>query len=86
MLGCLAAIYLNDAIGRRYSLLVTALISIIGVVIELTSATHPTSGNFGQFLAGKVIASISMGLACNIVPVYLSETTIARARGLGVNM
>jgi hypothetical protein len=56
------------------------------VVIELTSAVGATDGNYGQFLAGKVIASVSMGMACNVVPLYLSETTIARARGLGVNM
>jgi SP family sugar:H+ symporter-like MFS transporter len=71
------AMYLNNYLGRRLSLAVTGVVSIIGVLIEITSSIGG-KGRFGQFVAGKTIASIAMGLAVNIVPVYLSETSTAR--------
>ena len=84
MLGCALAMYINHKIGRKRSLILTALISIVGIVIEMTSA----SGNarYGQFVAGKIITSMSMGLAANIIPVYLSETSVTAARGFVINM
>ncbi|CAI6338072.1 unnamed protein product [Periconia digitata] len=85
MIGCLIAIYLNDLIGRKLSLVTTGAISIVGVLIEATSATGG-SGRFSQFVVGKVIASIAMGLAVNIVPIYLSETSTASARGFAVSI
>lgn len=76
--------YLNDILGRRLSLVMTGVISIIGVVIEVTSAAG-SHARFGQFVAGKVIASVAMGTAANIVPIYLSETSTGPARGFAVN-
>lgn len=77
--------YLNDYLGRRLSLAATGVISIIGVLIEITSSVGG-KGRFGQFVAGKTIASIAMGLAVNIVPVYLSETSTGAARGFAVSL
>ncbi|KAF1923820.1 general substrate transporter [Didymella exigua CBS 183.55] len=77
--------YLNNYLGRRLSLAVTGAVSIVGVVIEVTSAVGG-KGRFGQFVAGKTIASIAMGLAVNIVPVYLSETSTGAARGFAVSL
>jgi MFS family permease len=85
VIGCALAAWINNKIGRRLSLTVTAVISIIGVVIEITSAIGAKS-RFGQFVAGKVIASIAMGMVVNIVPIYLSETSPAKARGLGISI
>lgn len=50
----------------------------------MTSAVG--SARYDQFVAGKMINSISMGLACNIIPIYLSETSVASARGFVINM
>ncbi|KAF3049940.1 hypothetical protein E8E11_010059 [Didymella keratinophila] len=77
--------YLNNYLGRRLSLIVTGVVSIVGVLIEITSAGGG-QGRFGQFAAGKTIASIAMGLAVNIVPVYLSETSTGAARGFVVSL
>ncbi|OCF60811.1 hypothetical protein L486_00451 [Kwoniella mangroviensis CBS 10435] len=85
MLGCAIAMYLNNLIGRQKSIVALAVISIIGIVIEMTSAVG-SSARYGQFLAGKVINSIAMGIACNVVPIYLSETSVASARGFVINM
>lgn len=85
VIGCLVAMYLNNYLGRRLSLAVTGVVSIIGVLIEITSSVGG-QGRFGQFVAGKTIASIAMGLAVNIVPVYLSETSTGAARGFAVSL
>jgi SP family sugar:H+ symporter-like MFS transporter len=63
----------------------TGIVSIIGVLIEITSAAGGKP-RFGQFVAGKIIASIAMGLAVNIVPIYLSETSTGAARGFSVSV
>jgi SP family sugar:H+ symporter-like MFS transporter len=77
--------YLNNYLGRRLSLITTGVVSIIGVLIEVTSAIGGKP-RFSQFVAGKVIASIAMGLAVNIVPIYLSETATGAARGFAVSI
>ncbi|KAH8896077.1 general substrate transporter, partial [Thozetella sp. PMI_491] len=85
MVACLFAVYLNDYLGRRYAMVITGIVSIIGVTVEMTSAAGVTP-RFGQFVAGKAIAAIAMGLCANIVPIYLSETSTGKARGAAVNM
>ncbi|KAL5116592.1 hypothetical protein ACEQ8H_005470 [Pleosporales sp. CAS-2024a] len=85
MIGALIAMYLNDFLGRRLSLVTTGIVSIIGVLIEVTSAVG-SQPRFGQFVAGKVVASIAMGLAMNIVPIYLSETSTGAARGFAISL
>jgi hypothetical protein len=77
--------YLNNVLGRRLSLIMTGVVSIVGVLIEVTSATGGKA-RFGQFVAGKTIASVAMGLAVNIVPIYLSETSTGAARGFAVSV
>ncbi|KAK4233511.1 general substrate transporter [Achaetomium macrosporum] len=74
MIGNLIAIYINKSLGRRLSLVVTGLISICGVLLELTIRRWQT------------VASVAMGLAANIVPIYLSETSTKAARGSTINM
>jgi len=84
VIGCLIAVYVNETIGRKLSLVATGIVSIIGVVIELTSAIG--SSRYSQFVVGKTIAALAMGMAVNIVPMYLSETSTSAARGFAVNM
>ena len=69
------ALYINNWLGRKYSLVVTGSISIVGIIVEMTSATGDGMGSasIGQFIGGKIINSVSMGLAANIIPIYLSE-------------
>lgn len=85
VIGCALAMYINNIIGRKRTIVLTGLISIVGIVIEMTSAVG-SHARFGQFVAGKVINSIAMGLAANVVPIYLSETSVSSARGFVINM
>uniref|UniRef100_A0A8H7K6Y4 Major facilitator superfamily (MFS) profile domain-containing protein n=1 Tax=Bionectria ochroleuca TaxID=29856 RepID=A0A8H7K6Y4_BIOOC len=84
MVGSLVAMELNKALGRRKSLVVTGMISIVGIVLEITSAIG--SARFTQFVVGKTVASVAMGLCASIVPIYLSETSSTEARGFAINM
>lgn len=84
VIGSLVSLYANQRWGRRAALMLAAAISITGVLIELTSAVG--SARFSQFVAGKAIASISMGMAASIVPIYLSETSTSAARGFTINV
>ncbi|OAG02362.1 general substrate transporter [Paraphaeosphaeria sporulosa] len=84
VIACLFSVYLNNLLGRRLSLIITGFVSIVGVLIEITSSAGNGPARFGQFVAGKVIASIAMGLAANIVPIYLSETSAGERRGFAV--
>jgi hypothetical protein len=49
VIGCLIAIYLNNFLGRRLSLMVTGMVSIVGVLIEVTSAAGGKP-RFSQFV------------------------------------
>lgn len=66
------------------TLVVTGIISIVGVVIQTTSSIG--SARFAQFVAGKTVAALAMGLSANVVPIYLSETSTPGARGFAINM
>lgn len=85
VVGCLMAAYINNIIGRRWSLVLSAIISLTGVTIEATSAIG-SPARYTQFVVGKVIASIAMGMVVNIVPVYLSETSPPAARGFAISL
>ncbi|KAJ3527498.1 hypothetical protein NM208_g10672 [Fusarium decemcellulare] len=84
MVGSILAVYINKALGRRWSLVITGFVSLLGVLIEMTSAVG--SPRFSQFVVGKTVASVAMGLSANIVPIYLSETSTASARGFAISM
>jgi SP family sugar:H+ symporter-like MFS transporter len=85
VLGCLISIYVNEYFGRKQGLNITAIVSMVGIIIEMTFAAG-AKPRYGQFVAGKVINSIGMGLTANIVPIYLSETSTSSARGSVINM
>ncbi|KAL7418360.1 hypothetical protein Q5752_006818 [Cryptotrichosporon argae] len=87
MTGCLIAMWFNAQYGRKKSLFLMAILSIVGCIIEMTSSLGKTADSkFGQFLGGKIINSMAMGMAMNVVPVYLSETSQTASRGFVINM
>lgn len=85
MVGSLLALYVNNRLGRKMALVVTGVISIVGILLEVTSGIG-SHARFNQFVVGKSVVSIAMGLAANIVPIYLSETSSSTARGSAINM
>jgi len=48
--GCLAAAWICDKLGRKYTICVAAFSYIVGVVIEISSNKH-----WGQFAGGRLV-------------------------------
>lgn len=63
--GAIAASFLNDRYGRKYSLMGFSVIFLIGAAVQ-TAATH----SLGQIYAGRVIAGLGIGGMSSIVSVY----------------
>jgi MFS transporter, SP family, galactose:H+ symporter len=78
--GALSGGRLADAFGRRFMLLVTAVIFVAGAIV---CAMAPS---LGVLVAGRIIVGLGIGLACSTVPVYISEVSPAEARGWQVSL
>lgn len=65
--GAIAAAFLNDRYGRRYSLMGFSVVFLIGAAIQ-TAATH----SIGQIYAGRVIAGLGVGGMSSITPVFVA--------------
>lgn len=74
--GAIAAAFLNDRFGRRYSLMFFSVIFLIGAAIQ-TAATHA----IGQIYAGRVIAGLGIGGMSSITPVFVAENCPPAVRG-----
>ncbi|CAL5868250.1 uncharacterized protein PFLUO_LOCUS2474 [Penicillium psychrofluorescens] len=74
--GCFLIEPLIDRVGYRNSIIVTAVIQIISLIIELTSKT------WQQFTIGRNFAYLSVGLVENLVPAYCAEIAPSALRGL----
>jgi MFS transporter, SP family, galactose:H+ symporter len=76
IIGSISAGRINDAIGRKKTLLVLAVIFTLGAI---ATAFSP---NFAFFLVCRVIVGLGIGAAASVVPIYISEVAPARVRGL----
>ncbi|KAL2795192.1 general substrate transporter [Aspergillus keveii] len=84
-LGCFFAGPAIERFGHRIVFQALSVISIIGVIIEITAAdTAPGTGRFAQFIVGRIIVYISVGLVEVDVTTYQSEIVPASFRGLVV--
>lgn len=75
IVGSLIAGWLNDALGRKKTLLLLAVIFTVGAL--LTSI----SPGLVFFLACRVIVGLGIGAAASVVPVYISEIAPPQLRG-----
>ncbi|CAG8476500.1 15646_t:CDS:10 [Rhizophagus irregularis] len=73
--GALAAGYLSDRIGRKYSVLVGSVVFVVGGILQASSTT------FAQMYTGRVIAGLAVGELSMIVPLYQSEISPKEIRG-----
>ncbi|KAL4875673.1 general substrate transporter [Aspergillus karnatakaensis] len=84
-IGCFAAGPAIERYGHRVVFYALSVISIIGVIIEITAADKaPGSGRFAQFVVGRIIVYVSVGLVEVDVTTYQSEIVPASFRGLVV--
>lgn len=76
LVGCFAVWPITKKIGRRWTIVICAVIFDIGVILELIK-TH----SIDCFYVGRVICGLGMGGASTIIPIYLSEMAPKEDRG-----
>jgi sugar porter (SP) family MFS transporter len=74
-LGSLAAGYICDRTGRKFIIMLSSLIWMIGAAIQCSAQ------NQGQLIAGRIIAGVAIGFASSQIPVYVAELAPAKIRG-----
>src|SRR2546423_3370597 len=74
--GAIAASFLNERFGRRYSLMLFCSIFLVGAAVQ-TGAHH----SIGQIYAGRVVAGLGIGGMSSITPVFVSENCPPKVRG-----
>ena len=75
VVGALTAGRVSDWIGRRLTVLITALVFIVGVLLAAFTPTFPV------LLVARFIIGLAVGSASMIVPLYIGEIVPPRVRG-----
>ncbi|KAH8807131.1 general substrate transporter [Xylogone sp. PMI_703] len=73
--GCLFVMWSATTLGRRATLQIGALFSVIGGALQGGAAT------LGMFQAGRFIAGLGIGVLVTVGPMYLSEMSSPAVRG-----
>ncbi|KAH8883793.1 sugar transporter [Thozetella sp. PMI_491] len=76
--GSLGITQLGNRIGRKKSLLAASTVTVIGAIIQTTSFS------LGQLIVGRLISGLGVGAMNVVVPIWQSECTSARSRGMNV--
>lgn len=80
ILGAVIASWLSNAVGRRPTLLITAIIFTAGAILTAFAS------NLWIFILWRLAVGISIGIAASVVPAYISEIAPARWRGMMVTL
>ncbi|KAF2476559.1 quinate permease [Lindgomyces ingoldianus] len=75
-LGCFIASWVADKAGRRTSLIMNGLITIVGCILQAAS-----SGSVACMYIGRFVAGVGVGGASMVVPLYISENAPRAIRG-----
>ncbi|KAK0572591.1 hypothetical protein LWI29_033869 [Acer saccharum] len=75
LIGSLASGKTSDCIGRRYTIVISAITFLIGALLM------GLAPSFLFLMAGRVVAGIGVGYSLMIAPVYTSEISPSMSRG-----
>jgi sugar porter (SP) family MFS transporter len=78
--GALVAGRLADRIGRKTTVLGTALVFIVGVALAALTPTYPV------LLLARIIIGLAVGSASMVVPLYIGEFAPPKVRGALVSL
>ncbi|RAK80881.1 sugar transporter [Aspergillus fijiensis CBS 313.89] len=78
LIGALSCTAVGDILGRRRTIFVGALVALIGQALECTAFA------LSQFVVGRVILGVGVGMLSATVPVWQSECSPAAQRGRNV--
>src|SRR6185312_713505 len=73
--GALIGGKISDAIGRRTTIIVLAVMFFVGVLVAVLSP------GFGILVTGRIVLGLAVGGASTVVPVYLAELAPFEIRG-----
>lgn len=79
--GALAAFWITDAIGRKWTLIAAAFCTLVGVVMQAAA-----SGHIELIYVGRLIAGLGVGCSSVVNPIYVSENAPRAIRGLLTGM
>jgi sugar porter (SP) family MFS transporter len=84
--GALIGGRLSDAIGRRKTILILALLFFFGVLLVVFSPAGPEVGTFSPvgfavLVTGRIVLGLAVGGASTVVPVFLAELAPYEIRG-----
>ncbi|KAH6873463.1 general substrate transporter [Thelonectria olida] len=77
-LACLLTSWITDKFGRKWCLIGTGALTIIGVVFQAGSTGN---GSLAIMYVGRFIAGLGVGAASSLVPLYVSECAPRAIRG-----
>jgi MFS family permease len=75
LLGALSCLWLGDWLGRRKTIFLAAVLTVIGEVLQVSSHS------IIQFVVGRVILGIGVGEISVAIPVWQAECSSAAHRG-----
>ncbi|KAJ4384117.1 hypothetical protein N0V86_000962 [Didymella sp. IMI 355093] len=74
--GCFLGSWMADKFGRKFTLQIAGLITMIGCVIQAAA-----SGSLAAMYIGRLVAGVGVGEASMVVPLYISENAPRAIRG-----
>ncbi|KAH6990135.1 general substrate transporter [Ilyonectria destructans] len=80
LIGSLISGSMSDIIGRRLTISSSALFTMIGTIIEISSEKQ-----WAQFAVGRLVTGLGIGSLSVVVPMYQSESSPAIIRGILVS-
>ncbi|KAH0398309.1 putative hexose carrier protein, partial [Aureobasidium melanogenum] len=80
LFGAVFVFLLGDRYGRRPIKLMGAGVISTGAIIQCTSF------GVGQFLAGRIIAGLGLGMMTSVIPIWLAECAAPKSRGRMIAM
>jgi len=78
--GALTAGRVADLVGRRVTVLITAIVFIVGVLLAAFTPTYPV------LLVARIVIGLAVGSASMVVPLYIGEVVPPRVRGALVSL
>ncbi|VUC27439.1 unnamed protein product [Clonostachys rosea] len=79
-IGSIISGMIGNRLGRLETFRVSSYIAIVGIIIQAASI-----GNYWQLTVGRIVNSLSLGIAANACPAYLAEISPLSIRGTLIN-
>ncbi|GAA5883665.1 hypothetical protein JCM16303_004754 [Sporobolomyces ruberrimus] len=78
--GCMAASFIGNRIGRRPFLIFGSIVTLIG------AAGQAGAVNLGMFIAFRLLNGIAVGILTSIVPSFVAEISKPKVRGMMMSL